>query len=67
MLELEDMPLVYAAADVLLFPSYQENCPLAPLEAAACGLPVVSGICPNTAFFSGIPTLKPLQTGNLSI
>jgi len=41
MLPLEDMPAVYNAADVLLFPSYQENCPLAPLEAAATGLPVV--------------------------
>ncbi|MBA2586288.1 MAG: glycosyltransferase family 4 protein [Chthoniobacterales bacterium] len=40
-LDLMDMPFVYAAADILLFPSYQENCPLAPLEAAACGLPVV--------------------------
>lgn len=39
--ELKDMPAVYAAADLLLFPSYQENCPLAPLEAAACGMPVV--------------------------
>ncbi len=41
LLDLEDMPFAYAAGDVLLFPSYQENCPLAPLEAAACGLPVV--------------------------
>lgn len=41
MLHLDVMPLVYAAADMLLFPSYQENCPLAPIEAAACGLPVV--------------------------
>jgi 1,2-diacylglycerol-3-alpha-glucose alpha-1,2-galactosyltransferase len=36
-----DMPPMYAAADIFLFPSYQENCPLAPLEAAASGLPVV--------------------------
>jgi len=35
------MPAVYAAADVMLFTSYQENCPLAPIEAAACGMPVV--------------------------
>lgn len=41
MLQLELMPLIYAAADVLLFTSYQENCPLAPIEAAACGMPVV--------------------------
>jgi 1,2-diacylglycerol-3-alpha-glucose alpha-1,2-galactosyltransferase len=38
---LEDMPLIYAAADLMLFPSFQENCPLAPLEAAACGMPVI--------------------------
>jgi 1,2-diacylglycerol-3-alpha-glucose alpha-1,2-galactosyltransferase len=41
MLGLEVMPLVYAAADLMIFPSYQENCPMAPLEAAACGLPVI--------------------------
>jgi 1,2-diacylglycerol-3-alpha-glucose alpha-1,2-galactosyltransferase len=41
MLELEQMPLIYAAADLMLFTSYQENCPLAPIEAAACGMPVV--------------------------
>ena len=41
LLDLEQMPLVYNAADVLLFPSYQENSPLVPIEAAACGLPVV--------------------------
>jgi len=41
MLDLSDMPFIYAAADIFLFPSYQENCPLAPVEAAACSLPVV--------------------------
>ncbi len=40
-IELENMPYIYAAADLMLFPSYQENCPLAPLEAAACGIPVI--------------------------
>lgn len=39
--DLEQMPLLYNAADLLLFPSYQENCPLVPIEAAAAGLPVV--------------------------
>ena len=39
--DLEDMPLIYAAADLMLFPSYQENCPLAPIEAAACGMTVI--------------------------
>ena len=41
LLDVKDMPPMYAAADIFLFPSYQENCPLAPLEAAAAGLPVV--------------------------
>lgn len=40
-IDLELMPVIYAAADILLFPSYQENCPLAPIEAAACGMPVI--------------------------
>ena len=41
MIDLESMPLAYNAADMMLFLSYQENCPLAPIEAAASGLPVV--------------------------
>jgi 1,2-diacylglycerol-3-alpha-glucose alpha-1,2-galactosyltransferase len=40
-IDLENMPRIYAAADLMLFPSYQENCPLAPIEAAACGMPVI--------------------------
>jgi 1,2-diacylglycerol-3-alpha-glucose alpha-1,2-galactosyltransferase len=40
-IDLEQMPEIYAAADMMLFPSYQENCPLAPIEAAACGMPVI--------------------------
>ncbi len=38
---LEDMSNYYACADAFVFPSYQENCPLAPIEAAAMGLPVI--------------------------
>ncbi len=38
---LEDMPCIYAAADLFLFLSHQENCPLAPIEAAASGMPVI--------------------------
>ncbi len=32
----------YNAADVLLYPSLADNCPLVVLEAMACGLPVVA-------------------------
>lgn len=39
--DLDQMPLIYAASDLMIFPSYQENCPLAPLEAAASGIPVI--------------------------
>lgn len=32
----------YSAADILLYPSIADNCPLVVLEAMACGLPIVS-------------------------
>jgi 1,2-diacylglycerol-3-alpha-glucose alpha-1,2-galactosyltransferase len=38
---LNQIPLIYNAADLLLFPSLQENSPLVPIEAAAAGLPVI--------------------------
>ena len=38
---LADMPCLYAAADLFLFLSYQENSPLAPIEAAASGIPII--------------------------
>ena len=41
----------YSAADMLLYPSLADNCPLVVLEAMACGLPIVSF---NTG---GIPEL----------
>lgn len=36
------MAKYFAAADIFLFPSTADNCPLVVLEAEACGLPVVS-------------------------
>ncbi|MDR3696787.1 glycosyltransferase family 4 protein [Mucilaginibacter sp.] len=41
LLDIREMSEMYAAADIFLFPSYQENSPLAPMEAAASGLPVI--------------------------
>ncbi len=37
----EEMPIYLNAADVFFFPSYQENFPMAVLEAASCGLPLL--------------------------
>lgn len=42
---------LYHEADILLFPSYREGCPLAMTEAMSCGLPVIASDC------SGIPEL----------
>jgi glycosyltransferase involved in cell wall biosynthesis len=36
------MPTIYAAADVLLFPTYADNLPNTILEAMACELPVIA-------------------------
>lgn len=41
MFPLKEMPALYAAADAFIFLSHQENSPLAPIEAAASGLPVM--------------------------
>lgn len=38
----EDLPLLYAAADLFLYPSLHEGFGIAPLEAMACGVPVIT-------------------------
>lgn len=40
--EQKKLALYYAAADILLFPSIAENCPLVVLESMSCGTPVVA-------------------------
>lgn len=39
---LEDLPLFYNAAEVLVYPSFYEGFGLPPLEAMACGTPVIT-------------------------
>lgn len=60
--DLADMPAIYAAADIFLFPSYQENCPLAPVEAAACGMPVVYRDLKEYTLLYKYPYLKAAST-----
>ncbi|NLV10502.1 glycosyltransferase [Halomicrobium mukohataei] len=38
----EKVPYAYAAGDVCIVPSLADNCPLVPLEAMACGTPVIA-------------------------
>ena len=38
----ETMAKLYSAADIYLFPSLADNCPLTAIESLACGLPVVT-------------------------
>jgi glycosyltransferase involved in cell wall biosynthesis len=42
----EDMPLFYAGAQVFLFPSLYEGFGLPPVEAMACGAPVIASNAP---------------------
>ena len=49
----ETLARLYAAADVLAFPSRFEGCAYAPLEAMAAGTPVLSGATGSFAGMSG--------------
>ncbi|GCE90426.1 glycosyl transferase [Komagataeibacter diospyri] len=54
----EDMPAFYRQADVLAYPSVTEGFGLCPLEALACGTPViVPAIAPFTEHFSATDAL----------
>jgi glycosyltransferase involved in cell wall biosynthesis len=38
----EGLETYYQAADILVYPTKADNCPLVPMEAMSCGLPVVT-------------------------
>jgi glycosyltransferase involved in cell wall biosynthesis len=64
----DDMPLIYAAADVLLWPSLFEGFGLPVLEAMACGTPVVCSNGGSLAEIAGTAAVvhEPRDVGGLA-
>jgi glycosyltransferase involved in cell wall biosynthesis len=63
----EDLPALYSAADLFVFPSLYEGFGLPPLEAMACGTPVIasnSSSLPEVIGDAGI-MVDPLDVGGL--
>jgi 1,2-diacylglycerol-3-alpha-glucose alpha-1,2-galactosyltransferase len=56
--ELNLMPFIYAASDMMIFTSHQETFGLAPLEAAASGIPVIFRDIPVYELLYENPYLK---------
>lgn len=55
----DEAPAIYQNAHVLLHPKYKDPCPTVPMEAMACGLPVIGSRS------GGMPELVPPQAGIL--
>lgn len=62
MIDVKEMPEMYAAADLMLFTSYQENSPLSPVEGAAAGLPVIFRDIEEYVLLYKTPYLKAKNT-----
>ena len=55
----EDAPAIYQAAHILLHPKYKDPCPTVPIEAMACGVPVIGSAS------GGMPELVNADAGML--
>lgn len=55
-----EAPEIYRRAHVLLHPKYKDPCPTVPIEAMACGIPVVGSRS------GGMPELVPAAVGRLA-
>jgi glycosyltransferase involved in cell wall biosynthesis len=55
----DDAPSLYQAAHILLHPKYKDPCPTVPIEAMACGVPVIGSAS------GGMPELVPPDAGVL--
>jgi glycosyltransferase involved in cell wall biosynthesis len=71
---LEDMPIFYNGAKIFVYPSYYEGFGLPPLEAMACGTPVVAStetsipeICGDSALLSNPSSTEDICLKILSI
>lgn len=55
----EEAPAIYQAAHILLHPKYKDPCPTVPIEAMACGVPVIGSAS------GGMPELVSRDAGVL--
>jgi len=70
-----DMPLIYRAANCFVLPSRGEGICIPPMEAAMCGLPVISTNCSgqqqylthNNSYLIEIDNLVKIQTGQMHV
>ena len=59
----EEAPAIYQAAHLLVHPKYKDPCPTVPIEAMACGLPVIGSasggmpelVTPEAGVLIGVP------------
>ena len=67
-IELEDLPIFYNASEMLVYPSFYEGFGLPPIEAMACGTPVITSnvtSLPEVCFDSAI-LVDPKDTAELA-